>query len=180
MSELTERLANVKLVALDVDGTLTDGGIFYSASGDELRRFHVHDGLVFALARGVGLEFVWISGRRSELVLRRAKELKIQRVEQGVRDKDAALRTIASDYKLALEEIAFIGDDLNDLPAIAIAGVSLAPADAVPAVLATVDLVLTKNGGNGAVREAVEQILRARGDYEKAVQNYLETLILGQ
>jgi len=178
--ELMERLARVRLLALDVDGTLTDGGLYYGHPSVELKRFDVQDGLGIVLARGVGLETAIITGRRSELVAWRARELGISTVLQGVRDKGQAMLDLAKTSGLELSELAFMGDDLNDLPAMARVGVALAPASAVSHVREAADWVATQSGGAGAVREAIELILKAGGDYEVAVRLYLEKLSPGQ
>lgn len=180
--ELQQRLARIKLLALDVDGTLTDGGLYFSHSGEELKRFHVQDGLGIVMARGVGLLTALVTGRESGIVLRRSHELAIPGscVLQGVRNKADALRRLAAQEKLTLEEIAFMGDDLNDLPAMARVGVSLAPANAVSTLREAADWVTRLSGGHGAVREAIETILTARGDYQKAMDLYLTGLNPGQ
>ena len=180
--ELQHRLARIKLLALDVDGTLTDGALYFGSGGDEYKQFHAHDGLGIVIARGVGLLTALVTGRESGIVWRRSQELAIprNRVLQGVRDKEEALRKLAADEKISLEEIAFMGDDLNDLPAMARVGVSLAPANAVFTLRETADWVSSLSGGRGAVREAIETILTARGDYQKAMDLYLTELKPGQ
>jgi 3-deoxy-D-manno-octulosonate 8-phosphate phosphatase (KDO 8-P phosphatase) len=173
---LRVRLARVRLLACDVDGTLTDGGITFDSAGNEARRFHTHDGLGIVLAGTVGLRTVWITGRDSPLVARRARELGVTDLLQGVRDKASALAQLGARLAVAPDEIAFIGDDLNDLPGMRFAGVALAPADAARDVRAAADLVVERPGGSGAVREAIEAILRARGDWDAAVATYLAAL----
>lgn len=170
------QLTRIRLLALDVDGTLTDGGVFYDDAGRELKRFHIHDGLGIVLARFVGLQIAWITGRRSEVVERRARELGVDLLAQGVRDKAVALAEIGFHAHVAPNEIAFMGDDLNDLLALRVAGAALAPANAVPEVKAVAHVVTPRAGGDGAVRDAVEIILRSRGDYDAAVNAYLLSL----
>jgi 3-deoxy-D-manno-octulosonate 8-phosphate phosphatase (KDO 8-P phosphatase) len=170
------RLARVRLLACDVDGTLTDGGIVYDSAGAESRRFHIHDGLGIVVAGLVNLQVAWITGRDSPVVARRADELRVAYLEQGVRDKAVAVAMLAVRGGFAPEEIAFIGDDLNDLPGMRAAGVALAPANAVPEVRRAAALVLGRAGGDGAVREAIEAILRARGEWDAAVALYLAHL----
>jgi 3-deoxy-D-manno-octulosonate 8-phosphate phosphatase (KDO 8-P phosphatase) len=170
------RLAGVRLLALDVDGTLTDGTIGYDDTGRETKQFSIHDGLGIVLARFVGLETAWITGRTSPLVERRARELGVRFLFQGIRDKTAVLAEVAVRNRLLMENIAYMGDDLNDLPALHIAGVALAPANAAPEVLAAVHYVTPRRGGDGAVRDAITAILRARGDYDAAVGAYLLSL----
>lgn len=174
--ELRARLAKIRLLALDVDGTLTDGTIAYSDSGVETKAFSIHDGLGIVLARHAGLETVWITGRTSPLVERRARELGVRRLFQGVRDKTIPLTEVAQHAGLALENVAYMGDDLNDLPALRIAGVALAPANAATEVLAMAHLVTPRAGGHGAVRDAITAILQARGDYSAALAAYFDSL----
>lgn len=180
--ELQQRLSRVKLLALDVDGTLTDGGLIFEADGAEMKRFHTQDGLGIVLARDVGLETAILTGRDSAIVRYRAAELGIPRhlVLQGVHNKVEALRRIATMSNIQLDEMAFMGDDLNDLPAMNAVAAGLAPANAVPFVRAAAAWVSTRNGGEGAVREAIEQVLLARGLYEEAIRRYLEKLTPGQ
>jgi 3-deoxy-D-manno-octulosonate 8-phosphate phosphatase (KDO 8-P phosphatase) len=155
-------MREIKAVALDVDGVLTDGGVWWGPNGEEWKRFHFADIMGVSIARKAGLLITLISGENSPLVGRFAAKLKLTDVTQGSTEKDAALRGFAERNRLALAEICFMGDDVNDLPAMAIAGMSAAPADARPAVLSTVSFIAKKNGGNGAVRELIDAILSAR------------------
>ena len=178
--ELSTRLARIRLLALDVDGTLTDGTVMYSDSGREMKSFHIQDGLGIVLASFVGLQVAWITGRQSAIVERRAKELGVSQLRQGVRDKAVALSEVAVRAGVLPEEVAFMGDDLNDLPALRTASVAIAPANAVSDVLQSAHLVTRLAGGQGAVREALEAILRARGDYDVALGFYLNSLAAPQ
>lgn len=173
---LRQRLAAVRLVACDVDGTLTDGGVTFDSAGSESRRFHIHDGLGIVVAATVGLRCVWITGRDSPVVRRRAEELRVTELVQGVRDKASALAQIGARLQVAPDSIAFVGDDLNDLPGMGLAGISFAPSDAAADVRAAADIVLNREGGRGAVREAIEMILRVRGEWDVAVATYLAAL----
>jgi len=175
-AEIIARLARVRLLALDVDGTLTDGTVTFDDAGRESKRFHIHDGLGIVLARFVGLETAWITGRTSPVVERRARELGVPYLLQGVRDKGIALAELAIRSQISLENIGFMGDDLNDLPALRLAAAALAPANAVPEVLAAAHYVAQQPGGHGAVRDALTTILRARGDYDAALGAYLVSL----
>lgn len=168
--------SQIRLLALDVDGTLTDGSVIYEEAGGESKRFHVHDGLGIVLAGFVGLRIVWVSGRASPAVNRRARELGVVHVLEKVRDKAQALATLAVRLGVAPHEIAFMGDDLNDLPALRMAGVAIAPADAAAEVRAIAHVVTPRAGGAGAVRDAIEILLRARGDYDAALGAYLLSL----
>ena len=173
---LRARLTRIRLLACDVDGTLTDGGITFDSEGNEARRFHTHDGLGIVVAGTVGLRIAWITGRDSPLVARRAHELGVTDLIQGVRDKAAALAKLGARLGIAPDEIAFIGDDLNDLPGMRFAGIGIAPADAARDVRAEADILVDRPGGSGAVRDAIELILQARGVWKAAVATYLAAL----
>jgi 3-deoxy-D-manno-octulosonate 8-phosphate phosphatase (KDO 8-P phosphatase) len=175
-SEARGRLSRLTVLACDVDGTLTDGAVTYDDAGRELKSFHIQDGLGIVLAGFVGLRVVWITGRNSPIVERRAKELGVSLLLQGVRDKAAALTQVVLRLRVLPEQIAFIGDDLNDIPALRAAGAALCPADAAAEVQALAHFVTPRGGGRGAVRDAVETILRARGDYDAALGAYLVSL----
>jgi 3-deoxy-D-manno-octulosonate 8-phosphate phosphatase (KDO 8-P phosphatase) len=156
-------LAAIRALALDVDGTLTDGGLWWSVTGDETKRFCFADVMGVSLARRAGLRIALISGEDSPLVDRYAAKLLLEDVVRGCRDKAAALRSFADRRGVPLELTCYMGDDVNDLPAMQIAGLSAAPADARPEVLAVASFISTRPGGNGAVRELVDALLAARG-----------------
>ena len=156
------RASRIRLLVLDVDGVLTDGGLLYRASGEETKRFHVHDGLALVAAVKAGLQIAVLSGRASAAVTRRMAELGVTEVHQGVADKVAALEALRERLGLAPREVAVMGDDLPDLPAMSRAGLALAPANAVAEVRRAAHWVARRRGGDGAVREAVEMLLRAR------------------
>jgi 3-deoxy-D-manno-octulosonate 8-phosphate phosphatase (KDO 8-P phosphatase) len=158
----TPRASRIRLLVLDVDGVLTDGGLFVSASGEEAKRFHVHDGLALVAARKAGLQIAILSARASAAVTRRMTELGVGEVHQGVTDKAAALDALRERLGLAVGEVAMMGDDLPDLPAMARAGLALAPANAAAEVKRTAHWVARRRGGDGAVREAVEMLLKSR------------------
>lgn len=150
----------IKLLVMDVDGTLTDGRIYVGAQGEVMKAFDVRDGYTIAHVLPVhGIVPVIITGRSSEIVVQRAKELKITELYQGVSDKLAKLQKAAAKYGATPEEIAYIGDDLNDLPCIRYCGVTACPADAVPTVLEAVGYVCQHSGGRGAVREFIDRML---------------------
>ena len=156
------RAARIRLLVLDVDGVLTDGGLVYGASGEETKRFHVHDGLAVVAARKAGLQVAVLSSRASAAVTRRMTELGVSEVHQGVADKGSALTALCERLGLRAAEVAVMGDDLPDLAAMAHAGLALAPANAVAEVKRAADWVARRRGGDGAVREAVEMLLKAR------------------
>ena len=158
----SRRASRIRLLVLDVDGVLTDGILVYGASGEEIKRFHVRDGLAMQAARRAGLEVAVISGRASAAVTRRMSELGIVEVHQGVADKESVLRGLLARLGVKAAETAVMGDDLPDLPLMRIAGLAMAPADAVPEVRRAAGWVSRWVGGHGAVREAVELLLRSR------------------
>lgn len=163
------------MVAMDVDGVLTDGSLLLGASG-ESKIFHARDGLGVSVARGAGLTFAIVTGRESEAVRLRATELRIEVLKQGSQNKGAALRAIACEHGLDLEEIAFVGDDWNDLPAMRVAGLAASPADAPFDIRRRCDFVASARGGHGAVREFLEWLLDAQGGWTNAAERWVETL----
>jgi 3-deoxy-D-manno-octulosonate 8-phosphate phosphatase (KDO 8-P phosphatase) len=156
-------LARVRALVMDVDGVLTDGGLWWGPGGEEWKRFCFADIMGVSLARRAGITLALISGENSPLVDRYAEKMLIRHVVKNCRDKGAALQAFAADTSLPLSEICFMGDDVNDLAALALAGFSAAPANAAQSVLASVRLVTKASGGNGAVRELVDVMLSARG-----------------
>lgn len=152
---------SIKMLVMDVDGTLTDGCIYTSGSGELMKAFHVRDGYAIAhILPTANIVPVIITGKSSEIVKKRASELKITEVHQGISDKLPKLKEIANTYGLAPKEIAYIGDDVNDLECISFCGTSACPADAMEAVIAACDYVCRQNGGRGAVREFVDWLLK--------------------
>ena len=144
---------------MDVDGTLTDGGIYIGNNGEMMKRFDVKDGYaIHDILPQMGIIPFVITGRKSEIVLKRCQELGIKRVVQGCTDKLSILCTIMETEKIVAEEIAYIGDDLNDLDCMSIVGVAGCPSDAVEEIKEVADYVAKHKGGNGAVREFVEWI----------------------
>jgi len=158
----SDRLRSIDALVMDVDGVLTDGAFTWSTSGDESKSFSFEDVMGLSRARQAGLTLGLISGEDSVLVDRYAQKLAISYVAKGCKDKGAALRHFAAATGVSLQRTAYIGDDVNDLAALAIAGLSVAPANAQPQVLAAVAIVLERSGGRGAVRQLVEMILAAR------------------
>jgi 3-deoxy-D-manno-octulosonate 8-phosphate phosphatase (KDO 8-P phosphatase) len=149
----------IRALALDVDGVLTDGGVWWGPDDGEWKRFHFADIMGVSLARKAGLLVALISGEDSPLVDRFAAKLNLDWIAKGRSDKAAALKEFAAQFALPLHEIAFIGDDVNDLGAMALAGWSAAPANAQPSVKARVDYIAQRSGGDGAVREVVDRLL---------------------
>jgi 3-deoxy-D-manno-octulosonate 8-phosphate phosphatase (KDO 8-P phosphatase) len=159
-------MSQIKAIALDVDGVLTDGTFWWGPSGEEFKRFSFLDIMGVSLGRQAGLVFALISGENSPLVDRYAAKMGIVDVFKGCLDKAAALRTFAERHGLSLNEVAFMGDDVNDLSALAIAGLSAAPSTAHESVLKAAACVTTKRGGRGAVRELVDYVLERRKEAE--------------
>lgn len=156
----------IKILVMDVDGTLTDGHIYIGAQGEMMKAFHVQDGYAIAhILPELGITPVIITGRSSEIVERRAAELKITHLYQGVSDKLSQLKAVAAQLGADAAEVAYMGDDVNDLDCIRWCGCSACPADAVPEVLAAVDYVCKRNGGRGALREFVD--LRINGGQQE-------------
>jgi 3-deoxy-D-manno-octulosonate 8-phosphate phosphatase (KDO 8-P phosphatase) len=173
--DVLARARRIKMVAMDVDGVLSDGSLVLG-DGGESKVFHARDGLGISVARGAGLTFAIVTGRSSSAVTQRAEELRIEVVEQGCRNKGEAVRKIAVDRGLRMEEIAFIGDDWNDLPAMRLAGLTAAPADAPFDIRRRCDFVASARGGHGAVREFVEWLLDAQGGWTNAAERWVEQL----
>ena len=155
-------IEKIRAIALDVDGVLTDGGIWWGPNGEEWKRFCFADVMGVSLACKAGLIVTLISGEDSPLVDRFAAKFKLADITKGCREKAAALRAFAERNQLQLDEICFMGDDVNDLPALELVGLAAAPADARPAVLRKAEFIATCKGGNGAVRELVDAILESQ------------------
>jgi 3-deoxy-D-manno-octulosonate 8-phosphate phosphatase (KDO 8-P phosphatase) len=164
VTDSLQTAAGLRLLALDVDGVLTDGRLYYGNDGEELKTFCIKDGLGLKLLQRAGLRVAIITGRQSNIVDRRAAELGIGDVIQGREDKLQALAELCRVHDLALAECAYMGDDLPDLSAIRAAGLGLSVADGDARVRAAADWVSRHKGGAGAVREACEYILQARGE----------------
>jgi len=155
-------LRRVQMLVLDVDGVLTDGRLFYGARGESLKTFHVRDGHGIKQVANAGIAVAIISGRKSTQVARRARELGIRHVTQGATDKLAALTRLTKARALSFEQCACVGDDSPDAPMLQAAGVAIAVADAHRDALAVADLVTSRFGGQGAVREVCDWLLDAR------------------
>ena len=164
---MKEKSASIKLLILDVDGVLTDGRITMNERGEEVKSFDVKDGLGLKMLMSTGIEVVIITGRKSMVVEHRAKELGIDEVWQGIKDKGALSRKIIEEKGLEKNEVCCIGDDLPDLAMFMEAGLRIAVADGVEEVREEADFVTKKKGGYGAVREACEWILKSKGAWSK-------------
>ncbi len=172
---MKEKAEKIKLIAIDVDGVLTDGKIIYSSDSEE-KQFAVVDGMGITLARRAKLEIAFISVRESEPVSRRATDLGIIELHQGVKRKWDCLKEIMRRYGFSAEEVAYIGDDIVDVVPMRKVGLPIAVANAMPEVKEVAVLVTESGGGEGAVREAVETILKAKGVWEETLNKYLAEL----
>ncbi len=171
--ELHQRAARVRLLAMDVDGTLTDGRIVIGPKGETAKHFSVRDGLGLSLLRRAGIELAIITGRESRIVQQRAAELGITRVLQKVPDKRAALASICDALRIGLADAAFAGDDWPDLPAMLACGFAAAPIDAEPEVRAAAHWVSTRPAGHGAIRDLATTLLHAQGRHAAALAGFL-------
>ena len=167
---LALRCRKLRLLLFDVDGVLTDGTVVYASDGSEARAFHVRDGLGIVLAHRAGLLTGVLSGRSSELTARRCAELRMAVVRQGAADKLSAFREILAEHGLQPSEVAYLGDDVNDLAVLAEVGLAAAPADAPLDVRAQAFMVMDAAGGRGCARELIEAVLRARGEWDDLVK----------
>ena len=171
--KVTENTASkarsIKLIIFDVDGTLTDGKIYMGAQGELMKSFSARDGMGINLAHKSGLKTAIITGRSSEIVANRARELKISAVWQGADDKRSAYNEAKERFQVTDAEVAYVGDDLNDLPLLSQVGLACAVGDAMPEVKNICSLVADSAGGNGAVREILEYIIKEQGKWNDAV-----------
>jgi 3-deoxy-D-manno-octulosonate 8-phosphate phosphatase (KDO 8-P phosphatase) len=161
----------LKLIVLDVDGTMTDGGVYIDGNQVESKKFNIKDGAGILLAQSVGIDFMILTGRSSKCVEKRAEELHIKYVVQGIHCKLDYLKEFCAKHELLVENIAYIGDDLNDLPAMHYAGVSACPSDAAQEVRGYCDFILSPKGGEGVVRAFIEMVLKEKKLWEQAVSN---------
>lgn len=157
---LLRRWKQIRMLVLDVDGVLTDGGMYYGAGGEVLKKFNTKDGMGIARLRRIGIPVAFITGETTPIVRRRAVKLKVEEVFEGVEEKGVVLRGLLARHGLKPSEVAYVGDDLNDLPALEIAGLAIAVADAVPEVRRAAHFVTTLRGGEGAVREVADLLLQ--------------------
>lgn len=161
---MTKDLTKIRLFAMDVDGTLTDGKIYMGEAGEMMKAFDVKDGLGIKLLMAHGIIPAIITGRRSQIVENRCHEIGIKELYQGVKEKNVILCELMEKYQLQRTEVAYIGDDINDLSAIKEAGISFAPADCAHQILPYIDIRLTRKAGDCPVREAIDLILDGRYD----------------
>lgn len=166
-------LEGIKLLVLDVDGVLTDGTVVVNADGGESKFFNVLDGHGIRLWKRAGLKVAFLSGRKSEPTRRRAEQLEVDFCIEDCHDKLSVLQKLADEWSLSAEQIAYVGDDLMDLPAMNYAGFSAAVFNAVDEVKRSADYVTKQRGGSGAVREVIEYILKKAGRWQKLMERYM-------
>ncbi len=173
MQAIYDKAQKIRLIVFDVDGVFTNGSLILGEKGDEYKVFHVHDGLGLVMLQEAGLKVAVISARSTPIVAERMADLGIDYVYQGQNDKQTVIIELMQKLKVSEEETAYVGDDLVDLPAMRQTGLAIAVANAQPLVLERADWVTSKDGGNGAVREVCEMILKAQDLLDTAVQRYL-------
>ncbi len=167
-----KNLERIKLLAIDVDGTMTDGTIYLLGNGEEIKGFNVKDGTGIVLAKLAGIIPVIISGKKSKAVNKRVKTLGIEDYYEGVNDKRGVMEDILKKYKLQWENCCFIGDDIVDMEVIKLAGFSASPKDAHPSVKSIVDFISNYEGGKGAVREIIDFILKNQNKLEESIKKF--------
>lgn len=163
---------NIKLIVLDVDGTLTDGKVYYDNNGNEFKSFNVKDGMGIGQAIKSGIEFAIITGRSSLSVDRRSRELGIQHIYQGINCKKEVVEILLDKLNLTYENILYIGDDINDLEVMSYVKYAACPANSVEEIKEISFFISKYNGGEGAVREIIEYVLKKQGKWDKIVKNY--------
>jgi 3-deoxy-D-manno-octulosonate 8-phosphate phosphatase (KDO 8-P phosphatase) len=168
--EQIKKASLIKAIFFDVDGVLTDGRIIYDDSGREVKSFSVKDGLIISYLKKAGIITGAISGRDSTAVTKRCAELKVDFCHQGIVDKALVFEKLVKHYKLKHKEVAFIGDDINDLPVFRLCGFSICPADTFDYLKEQVDLVTSAKGGNGVLREVADLVLTSKGLFEKILK----------
>ena len=168
---LNRKLKRIQLVVTDVDGVLTDGGIFLDESGEVFRKFNVKDGLGIKLLQGVGIEIVFMSGGSGGAAEERAKQLGIKSCLVGVKDKYRELRTLQQEMKVTKSDTIYVGDDINDLFVKPLVNLLFAPSNASMSLLKKVDMELSYSGGEGAIRELAEKILISKGIWSDISEN---------
>ena len=170
---MTTPLADIRLLLLDVDGVLTDGSITYTDTGEQIKTFNAKDGLGIRLLMDAGINVGIVTARVSGALRHRCDNLGLTLIFDGIRDKAKALDSISADTQISVEHIAFMGDDLIDLPAMKKAGFAFTVADAPNEVQGLADMITDLPGGKGAVRQVCEAILKAKGLWETAVSKFL-------
>lgn len=168
--EQIKKAGAIKAIFFDVDGVLSDGKIILDDTGREIKNFNVKDGYIISHLKKAGIIVGAISGRESGATTKRCAELKVDFCHQGIIDKASVFEKLAKHYNFKMKQVAFIGDDINDLPVFKLAGLSVCPADTFDYIKDKVDLVTSTKGGNGVLREVADLVLAARGEMEKILK----------
>ena len=171
-ADIIKKARRIKAIVSDVDGVLTDGGIYYGPGGSEFKKFNIHDGLAVKLARSAGLKVFLVSGRSSPALRRRSRELGVDRLWQGSVDKGAIFNIIKEKFNVDPSEICYLGDDLPDIPPLLEAGIGVAVPNASEEVRKAASLITRRRGGEGALREIVEIILKSQRKWKNAIRPY--------
>ena len=166
-SEFIKKCKKIKLILTDVDGVLTDGCMYYSSSGEELKKFHTRDGMAVELLLQKNIKTIIITKEKSEIVISRAKKIKIFKVYSGVKQKDKILNQICTKFKVTPDETTFIGDDVNDEKIMKLVGLSFAPSDATQTIKNIADIITNTEGGQGVLREVTDKILLSQNVISK-------------
>lgn len=162
-------MSKIKYLVIDVDGTMTDAGIYYDENGNELKKFCSRDAAGFFAAHKVGIEIIILTGRECQATIRRMNELKVNHLYQNIKNKEFFLKEFMEKNKIVKEELGYIGDDLNDFNPMKLAGYIGCPADSCSEILEIADYISPINGGHGVVRDVIEHILRGSGEWEIVV-----------
>lgn len=177
MNTILDQMASkIEILVTDVDGVMTDGGMYYAESGDEWKRFSVRDGAGVALLHSAGVEVGALTGETTEIVSRRLRKLNFDFGILGAQNKRRSLQNYLQNHNTALSEVAYIGDEINDVPLVGHVGIFFAVRDAADSVYKGADYVLERDGGEGALEETAINLLQARGGYEAALESYWESL----
>ena len=167
--EVRDKIKSIKLLATDVDGTLTDGGMYYTTKGDIMKKFHARDGMGVNLLRRKNIPTVLITKEMNSINKKWANNMNIKKVYEGILEKEKLLKTLCNQFKIKSEEICYIGDDVNDVELIKNVGLSACPADANDTVKKESDIILKTQGGKGALREIVDLIMSVKFSKEKKI-----------
>jgi len=170
--EIDLKLKKIKLLVLDIDGTMTNGDIYFGSTGEQLKQFYVKDGMGITLIKKANIKVAFLTSESSEIVIARAKKLKIDKTILGSKNKSSDLENLAKELQVNLNEIAYVGDDVNDLHAMKKVGFSACPADAIKSIKEISDMVLSFNGGAGAIRELTDMILESQGKPLTLTENW--------
>tara|TARA_B100000809_G_C14996566_1_gene479941 strand:- start:302 stop:811 length:510 start_codon:yes stop_codon:yes gene_type:complete len=166
-SEFIKKCKKIKLILTDVDGVLTDGCMYYSSSGEELKKFHTRDGMAVELLLQKNIKTIIITREKSKIVISRAKKINVFKVYSGIKQKDKILNQICTKFKVAPNEIVFIGDDINDEKIMKLIGLSFAPSDATQTTKNIADIITNARGGQGVLREVTDEILLSQSIISK-------------